>query len=163
LLRAPGAAFISSTRNFARIYGLSEKGTAIAGLGLFMRRLRKIFLKEKWQMESLNDRLVAEREAQSFTSRLEMAQGRLALKLRRAAARICEPETDHEAFNQMSAVQALGAQANVVLNKTADYIERVDAKALKSDVTKQVQHHPGASLLVAGAAGFLLSSMFRRR
>jgi hypothetical protein len=117
-----------------------------------------------WQMESLNDRLVDEREAHSFTTRLGMAQRRLALKLRRAAARIYEPETDdHESSIEMSAARALGAQANVVLNKTADYIERVDAKAIKSDVTKQVQHNPGASLLIAGTAGFLLSSMFRRR
>ena len=115
-------------------------------------------------MESLNDRLVAEREAHSFTTRLEMAQRQLALKLRRAARRIYEPEKDdHEFPNEISAVSALGAQANVVLNKTADYIERVDAKAIKSDVTKQVQHNPGASLLIAGTAGFLLSSMFRRR
>lgn len=116
-------------------------------------------------MESLNDRLVAEREAHSLTTRLGMAQRELALKLRRAAARIYEPERDdHESSNnEISAVRALGAQANVVLNKTADYIERVDAKAIKSDVTKQVQHNPGASLLIAGTAGFLLSSMFRRR
>jgi len=110
-------------------------------------------------MESLNDRLVAEREAHSFTARLGMAQDKLALKLRRAAARIYEPETDRD----MSAAGALGAQANSLLNKTADYIERVDVKAIKGDVTRQVQHNPGASLLIAGTAGFILSAMLRRR
>jgi hypothetical protein len=114
-------------------------------------------------MESLNDRLVADREAHSFTTRLGMAQRKLALKLRQAAARIYEPETDPDYSDEISAVGALGAQANVLLHKTADYIERVDAKAIRSDVTKQVQHNPGASLLIAGTAGFLLSSMFRRR
>lgn len=115
------------------------------------------------QMESLNDRLVAEREAHSLTARLGMVQSKLALKLRRAAARIYEPEMDHGTSHEISAVGALGIQANSLLSKTADYIERVDAKAIKSDVTKQVQHNPGASLLIAGTAGFLLSSMFRRR
>ena len=114
-------------------------------------------------MESLNDRLVAEREAHSFTTRLRMAQADLALKLRRAAARIYEPDTDHGWSREISAVGALGAQANGLLNKTADYIERVDPKAIQVDVTRQVQHHPGASLLIAGTAGFILSSMFRRR
>ena len=114
-------------------------------------------------MESLNDRLVAVREAHSFATRLGMAQRKLALKLRQAAARIYEPEINHESSDEISAVSALGAQANVLLNRTADYIERVDAKSIKSDLTKQVQHNPGASLLIAGTAGFLLSSMFRRR
>jgi hypothetical protein len=113
-------------------------------------------------MESLNDRLVAEREARCFTARLGMAQGKLAQKLRTAAARIYEPG-DVESPSEMSAVKALGAQANVVLNKTADYIERVDAKAIQRDLTRQVQHNPGASLLIAGTAGFILSAMLRRR
>jgi len=155
------AAFISITRNLAASRDF-EIGTAIAPIGLFMRRLLKL-PKEMWQMESLNDRLVAELEAHSFTTRLGMAQRKLALKLRRAAARIYEPETDYESSNEISAVGALGAQANVLLNKTADYIERVDAKSIKLDVTKKLQHNPGASLLIAGTAGFLLSSMFRRR
>jgi hypothetical protein len=114
-------------------------------------------------MESLNDRLVAEREAHSLTAGVRMAQAQLALKLRRAAARIYELDRDHDSSHEISAVGALGVQANGLLNKTADYIERVDAKAIKVDVTKQVQHHPGASLLVAGTAGFILSAMFRRR
>ena len=114
-------------------------------------------------MESLNDRLVAEREAHSLTTRLRMAQADLALKLRRAAARIYEPDRDHDSSREISAVGALGAQANGLLNETADYIERVDPKAIQVDVTRQVQHHPGASLLIAGTAGFILSAMFRRR
>ena len=114
-------------------------------------------------MESLNDRLVAERDAHSLTALLGMAQGKLALKLRRAAGRIYEPGMDHEPSHEISAVGALGTQANALLNKTADYIERVDAKAIKVDVTRQVQHNPGASLLIAGTAGFILSAMLRRR
>ena len=112
-------------------------------------------------MESLNDRLVAEREARSFTARLGFAQDKLAQKLRRAAARICEP--DRESSDEISAVTALGAQANAVLNKAADYIEQVDAKTIQMDLTRQVQRNPGASLLIAGAAGFILSVMLRRR
>jgi hypothetical protein len=114
-------------------------------------------------MESLNDRLVAEREAHSFTARIRTAQSDLADKLRKAAARIYEPDSDEDDSRQMSAVGALGAQANSLLNKTADYIEKVDPKAIQADVTKQVQHHPGASLLIAGTAGFVLSAMFRRK
>ncbi|HET9130135.1 MAG TPA: hypothetical protein VFO86_04250, partial [Terriglobia bacterium] len=104
-------------------------------------------------MESLNDRLVAEREARSFTARLALAQGKLAQKLRRAAARIYEPESENESRGEFSAVTALGAQANAVLNKAADYIEKVDAKSVQVDLTRQVQRNPGTSLLVAGAAG----------
>jgi hypothetical protein len=114
-------------------------------------------------MESLNDRLVAEREAHSFSARLALAQGKLAQKLRRAAARIYEPESEMESSDEISAFTALGAQANLVLNKAADYVERVDPKAIQVDITKQVQRNPGASLLIAGAAGFVLSAMLRRR
>jgi hypothetical protein len=114
-------------------------------------------------MESLNDRLVTEREAHSFTARLEMAQGKFAQKLRRAAARIYEPDIDVECSHEITAISALGAQANAVLNKTADYIERVDPTAIRVDLTRQVQRNPGASLLIAGTAGFILSAMVRRR
>jgi hypothetical protein len=155
------ATFIFLTRDLPASVD-SEDGTAIAPMG-FVPATTSKFLKEKWPMESLNDRLVAEREAHSFATRLGMAQRKLAFKLRQAAARIYEPEMNHESSEEISAVGALGAQANVLLNRTADYIERVDAKAIKSDLTKQVQHNPGASLLIAGTAGFLLSSMFRRR
>jgi len=114
-------------------------------------------------MESLNDRLVAEREAHSLTARIRMAQADLALKLRRAASKIYEPDGDHDDSRETSAVGALGAQANGLLMKTADYTEKVDAKAVQVDVTKQVQHHPGASLLIAGTAGFILSVLFWRK
>ena len=114
-------------------------------------------------MESLNDRLVAERDAHSFTARLGLAQGKLAQKLRRAAARIYEPESEMEPPAEISAFTALGTQANAVLNKAADYIEHVDAKAIRTDLTRQVQRNPGASLLIAAAAGCPVSARLRRR
>jgi hypothetical protein len=92
-----------------------------------------------------------------------MAQERLAQKLRTAAARIYEPGSDIESSREISAVSAVGAHANAALNKAADYIEQVDARAIQKDLTTQVQRNPGASLLVAGTAGFILSAMLRRR
>ena len=114
-------------------------------------------------MESLNDRLVAEREAHSLTARLEKAQCTLAQRLRRAAERIYQPGRETDSTHEMSAISALGVQASALLTKSADYLERVHPKTIQVDLTRQVQHNPGASLLIAGTAGFILSSMLRRR
>ena len=114
-------------------------------------------------MESLNDRLVAMREAESYTARLAALQHEFAQKLRRVAARICDAAEDYESPREMSAIGAIGVQAGTLLSKSADYVERVDPGMIKADVTRKVQHCPGASLLIAGTVGFIASLMLRRR
>ncbi len=49
------------------------------------------------------------------------------------------------------------------LDRSAGYVKEVEAQRLKSDIETQVRRHPGRSLLIAGAVGLLLGSIFRRR
>ena len=65
-------------------------------------------------------------------------------------------QTPHEAAN-------LGSQAGDWLHNSADYIEQMEPKKIKADITEQVRRNPGKSLLVAGAVGLILGAIFRRR
>lgn len=114
-------------------------------------------------MESLNDHIVDERETESCGARLAAVQSRIVLKLRGAAARIYEPDRNQQLPTETSAIGTIGAQTSALLHQTADCIERFNPKTIKADVTEQVQRNPGISLLVAGAVGFILSAMLRRR
>lgn len=49
------------------------------------------------------------------------------------------------------------------LDATADYVRKHNIKRMAKDVTDLVRRHPGASLAVAGAAGFLIARVFRSR
>ena len=55
------------------------------------------------------------------------------------------------------------SRAGSWLNHSADYIEKMEPEKLKADITDQVRRNPGASLLLAGAAGLILGAIFRRR
>jgi hypothetical protein len=56
-----------------------------------------------------------------------------------------------------------GSQPSVWLNKSADYIERMEPKKIRDDITEQVRRNPGKSLLVASAIGLILGAIFRRK
>ena len=49
------------------------------------------------------------------------------------------------------------------LNRSADYLNDLNADKFKADVRNQVHEHPGRTLLIAGAAGLLLGTILRRR
>jgi hypothetical protein len=56
-----------------------------------------------------------------------------------------------------------GHRAAGWLDRSADYIEDLNADQLKTDIKNQVRSHPGRALLIAGAAGLILGALFRRR
>ena len=48
------------------------------------------------------------------------------------------------------------------MEKAADYVRDEDLQAMLSDVQDMVKRHPGATLLTAAAAGFLLARLISR-
>jgi len=48
------------------------------------------------------------------------------------------------------------------MEKAADYVRDEDLDAMVEDVQQLVKRHPGATLLAAAAAGFLLARVFSR-
>jgi hydroxypyruvate isomerase len=48
------------------------------------------------------------------------------------------------------------------MEKAADYVRDEDMEAMLEDVQQMVKRHPGATLLAAVAAGFLLARIFSR-
>lgn len=65
--------------------------------------------------------------------------------------------------SQASPLKEVGTQAADLLDKSADYIEDLDAQKLRDDVENQVRRNPSKSLLIAGATGLFLGSVFTRR
>ena len=49
------------------------------------------------------------------------------------------------------------------IEKAADYVRDEDLDAMLDDVQQLVKRHPGATLLAAAAAGFLLARVFSRQ
>lgn len=80
-------------------------------------------------MESFNERKRAEGEAELFSTRVGELLDRIALKVRRAAARIAEPDWT-EVSAQASAIDVIGAQSSALLHKIADCVERIDPARL---------------------------------
>lgn len=110
-------------------------------------------------METLHHRL-DESSPLQIGANSDRIQTRIADKLRQAAKTLLgkteNNQTPHEAEN-------LGSQASAWLQNSADYIEQIEPKKIKDDITEQVRRNPGTSLLVAGAAGLILGAIFRRK
>ena len=87
-------------------------------------------------------------------------QVRIADKLRQAADTLIGKTEGSQTPPELA---HLGSQAGGWLHNSADYIEQMEAKKVKEDITEQVRRNPGKSLLVAGAVGLILGAIFRRR
>lgn len=87
-------------------------------------------------------------------------QTRIADKLHQAAEALFGKTEDKE--TQQDA-ENFGTQAGAWLHHSADYIEQLESKKIKDDITEQVRRNPGKSLLVAGAAGLILGAILRRK
>jgi hypothetical protein len=101
-----------------------------------------------------------ESEIDSHRASFARIKARIAGKLRQAA------ETLHGKAegNQMPREAAnFGSHAIDWLHNSADYIEGMEPKKIKDDITEQVRRNPGKSLLVAAAAGVILGAIFRRK
>jgi ElaB/YqjD/DUF883 family membrane-anchored ribosome-binding protein len=118
-------------------------------------------------METLQDRFDKVAPPPSHESEIELRRAsfdrikaRIAGKLHQAAetlyGKAVGNQTPREAAN-------FGSQASAWLHNSADYIERMEPKKIKDDITEQVRRNPGKSLLVASAVGLIVGAIFRRK
>jgi hypothetical protein len=118
-------------------------------------------------METLQDRSDEvssprndETEIESRGAGFDQIKVRIADNLRRAAGTL---HSNTEANQPPYGTPNFGSQASAWLHNSADYIERMEPKKIKADITEQVRRNPGKSLLVAGAFGLILGAIFRRK
>jgi ElaB/YqjD/DUF883 family membrane-anchored ribosome-binding protein len=93
----------------------------------------------------------------SGNSTLDNIKTTVADKLKSAA------QTLSEKSGQNSTVSQYAGQASSWLNNAADYVREIQPDQVKTDIQKQVRTNPGRSLLIAGVAGLVLGTLFRRR
>lgn len=82
-------------------------------------------------------------------------------KLRSASQALEEKSSNLQGQNE--GLSSYGRQAARWLDQSATYIDGADTQKVKNDLQDQVRHHPGRSLLIAGAVGLVLGAIFRRR
>ncbi len=56
-----------------------------------------------------------------------------------------------------------GHQAADWLDRSADYVSRLEPEQVRNDIESSVRKNPGRSLLIAGAVGLVLGGLLRRR
>lgn len=110
-------------------------------------------------METLHHRL-DELSPPKIEGSSDRIQVRIADKLHQTADRLFGKTEDNQTPGEAA---KFGTQANTWLHNSADYIEQMEPKKIKEDLTEQVRRNPGKSLLVAGAAGLILAAIFRRK
>jgi ElaB/YqjD/DUF883 family membrane-anchored ribosome-binding protein len=118
-------------------------------------------------MENLHDRFdevapprSGESEIEPRRSSFDRIKAQIADKLHQAA------ETLHgkaEGNHMPREATNFGSHASAWLHNSADYVERMEPKKIKDDITEQVRRNPGKSLLVASAVGLILGAIFRRK
>jgi ElaB/YqjD/DUF883 family membrane-anchored ribosome-binding protein len=90
-------------------------------------------------------------------STLNNIKATVADKLKSAA------QTLGQKSGQDSTVSQYAGQASGWLNNAADYVRDIEPDQVKADIQRQVRTNPGRSLLIAGVAGLVLGTLFRRR
>jgi ElaB/YqjD/DUF883 family membrane-anchored ribosome-binding protein len=78
-----------------------------------------------------------------------------------AAAETLHQKADRS--GQSTEVTALGHRAADWLERSADYVNEMEPRRLKSDIETQVRRNPGRSLLIAGIVGLALGGILRRK
>lgn len=118
-------------------------------------------------METLHDRFdevaalrSGESEIESRGASFDRLKVRIAGKLRQAAETLYRKTED---IQTSRGAPNLGPQASAWLHNSADYIEQMEPKKIKEDITEQVRRNPGKSLLVASAVGLILGAIFHRK
>jgi hypothetical protein len=127
----------------------------------------RIDQKEETGMEPLHDHFgevaapqSGESEIESSGASFDRIKVRIADNLRRAAKTLYGKTDDNQTPRE---APNFGSQAGGWLHNSADYIERMEPKKIKADITEQVRRNPGKSLLVASAFGLILGAIFRRK
>lgn len=118
-------------------------------------------------MEILDDRFDEVAAPRSGESEIEYPgtsfdriKVRIAGNLRQAAETLYGKTEDNQTPR---GAPNFGSQAGAWLHNSVDYIERMEPKKIKDDITEQVRRNPGKSLLVASAVGLILGAILRRK
>lgn len=118
-------------------------------------------------MDILHDRVdkvaplqSGESEVDPLRASFDQIKARIAGKLRQAAGTL---HGEAEGNQPLREAANFGSQASAWLHNSADYIEGMEPKKIKDDITEQVRRNPGKSLLVAAATGLILGAIFRRK
>lgn len=98
-----------------------------------------------------------ETNPRSGNSTLNNIKTTVADKLKSAA------QTLNRRGGQNTTVSQYAGQASGWLNNAADYVRDIEPDQVKADIQNQVRTNPGRSLLIAGVAGLVLGTLFRRR
>ena len=118
-------------------------------------------------MDPLHDRFDEVAPLRSSESEIEprrtsfaRIKAQIAGKLRQAAETLHGKAEGHQMPREAA---NFSSHASAWLHNSADYIEGMETKKIKDDITEQVRRNPGKSLLVAAAAGLILGAIFRRK
>ncbi|HEX5084919.1 MAG TPA: hypothetical protein VFY40_22990 [Blastocatellia bacterium] len=118
-------------------------------------------------MDPLHDRFdevaplrSGESEIESRRASFARIKARIAGKLRQAAGTLHGGAEDNQTPREAS---NFGSHAGDWLHNSANYIEGMEPKKIKDDITERAPRNPGKSLLVAAAAGLILGAIFRRK
>ena len=77
--------------------------------------------------------------------------------LKNAAASLKEKAPQHGVISDYA------SHASGWLDQAADYVQDIKVSRVKSDIQRQMRTNPGRSLLIAGAVGLIVGTLFRRR
>src|ERR1035437_314921 len=65
--------------------------------------------------------------------------------------------------DESSGMAQYGKQASELLEQSAEYVRQFDYKQTDAKVRDYVRQRPGRSLLIAGAVGLIIGTIWRRR
>lgn len=114
-------------------------------------------------MEQFNDNEILASSRSNAEHEWDRAPGsspikaKLAHGLRSAAASL---ERNGPQYGEMSGYVR---KASRWLDNAGDYVEDLNPTQVKSDIQRQMRTNPGRSLLIAGAVGLIVGTLFRRR
>ena len=102
----------------------------------------------------------AEFQGSGKSTGFENVKNIIADKLHSVAEGLGEKAADQDAQSGMA---QYGKQASEWLDQSAEYVRQFDYKQTDAKVREYIRQSPGRSLLIAGAVGLIIGSIWRRR
>jgi ElaB/YqjD/DUF883 family membrane-anchored ribosome-binding protein len=99
-------------------------------------------------------------ETETKSSSFENIKTMIAEKLHSAAGELSQKAASSDLEPTLS---NYGNELSEWLDKSADYVQQFDYERMNARIREHVTQKPGVSLLIAGAAGFILGALVRQR
>jgi ElaB/YqjD/DUF883 family membrane-anchored ribosome-binding protein len=115
--------------------------------------------KESISDAAMNAKEKAEQLGRSAAKKIDESRGPAASSLESAAAALRDKAQTLPGGEKIADVAHSAADK---LEATADYVKRHDTKQMAADVESMVRRHPGRSLMIAAAIGFLFGRAFQK-